>query len=472
MRMLPSVYALCLGGMLLCASGFGARGEAAELTSKSASVQIRLAEEMAENEDWDETARRWIDVLFYFGPSDQEARADFELGAVALQRGRSDLAVAQWRKVIARYPESEWTERAQKALQILGGEMPEPATESPAPYVTEQTPEDERQFLVSDALMAQGLYAFAVRDFLKVTNLYPDSPRAPEARFRIGTCQALLGRPELAMEQWQRVSDDYPESPQAAMARNGIAAWKAMLTTTGLARAEVASDAMAAWRPFRDYGSEVDRGLSYAEDLYENGRFVYALQEYAKVLCDIYTSKGEANSHRDYARYRMGVCAYRLGHWDAAARQWRRLTEDAPGSQWATHANAALASVAVTDPFSSDASLSAQAVPASLPTGLMKRYHLAAQLRDCELPEVAIKEYLKILYVLTPGRSNPLQAEASYLVGVCQHLDGRADLAVAAWRQTIEAYPETEWAAKAETSIQQTNRRETALAVSQAAKQE
>ncbi|MBN1459132.1 MAG: tetratricopeptide repeat protein, partial [Armatimonadetes bacterium] len=286
------------------------------------------------------------------------------------------------------------------------------------------------------------------------------------ARFRIGTCQALLGRPELAMAQWQRVVDDYPESPQAAMARNGIAAWKAMLTLTGLAVAEAVDDALAPWRPFRTYSSEIDKGLSYAEDLYENGQFVYALQEYAKVLCDIYTPKGEPNPHRDYARYRLGVCAYRLGHRDAAARQWRRLAEDAPTSEWAAHANQALAVVGVTDPFSSDASRLAPPLPASLQTGLQKRYHLAALLVDCELPEVAIKEYLKILHVLTAGRPNPLQAEASYLVGVCQHLGRHPDLALAAWRQTVEAYPDTDWAAKAKAAIQQTNRRETAIRTS------
>ena len=85
------------------------------------------------------------------------------------------------------------------------------------------------------------------------------------------------------------------------------------------------------------------------------------------------------------------------------------------------------------------------------------------------MPEVAIKEYLKILYVLTAGRPNPLQAEASYLVGVCQHLGGRPDLALAAWQQTIETYPDTEWAAKAEALTRQTNRREVILKVSQVA---
>lgn len=46
------------------------RADAAGLTPKSVPVQVRLAEEMAANEDWDETVRRWIEVLHYFGPSD------------------------------------------------------------------------------------------------------------------------------------------------------------------------------------------------------------------------------------------------------------------------------------------------------------------------------------------------------------------------------------------------------------------
>ena len=436
------------------------------LTPKSVPVQIRLAEEMAANEDWEEAVRRWIDILYYFGPSDQEARADFELGSLALRRGRSDLAAAQWGKVVTRAPGSEWAERAEKALKLLGEEPPARPAEPAAPYVADGTPEDERQFLVAEADMAHGLVEFAIRDFLKVPNLYPASPRAAEARFRTGTCQALLGRPDLAIAQWERVTEDYAESAYARGAQSGIAAWRAVFEAVGLTESSPALGLDGDWRPFRDHGSAVARGLSYAEDLYENGNVTYALQEYAKVLCDIYTPQGEDNPHAAYARYRMGVCAYRLRHRDAAARQWRRLIEDRPGGEWAGRAARALAAVGATDPFSSDGGRLAPAVPDGLSTGLSKRFHLAAQLVDCELPLVAAKEYLKVIHVLTAGRPNPLQAEASYRLGECHHLRGRPDLACEVWQQTAASYPDTDWAAKAETAIAQAKVRQSALAAS------
>jgi tetratricopeptide (TPR) repeat protein len=208
----------------------------------------------------------------------------------------------------------------------------------------------------------------------------------------------------------------------------------------------------------------VNRGLSYAEDLYENGNIVYALQEYAKVLCDIYTPKGADNPHKPYARYRMGVCAYRLGEPDAAARQWRRVIEDYRDSAAADDARRALAAVSFTDPFSSEGGRPAPGLPSELPSGLVKRFHLAAQLVDCELPLVAIKEYLKVIHVLTAGEPNPFQAEAAYRLGLCQHLRGRPDLAAAAWNTTIAQHPDTQWAEKSRTAITQAAQREAVLA--------
>jgi tetratricopeptide (TPR) repeat protein len=226
------------------------------------------------------------------------------------------------------------------------------------------------------------------------------------------------------------------------------------------------------WQPHRSWASQVDRGLSYAEDLHENGILTYALQEYAKVLCGIYTPEGTTNPHQAYARYRMGVCAYHLRKVDAAARQWRRLIADFPDSPWADRANRALAAVATTDALSSEASRAAPPLPEQLASPLVARHHLAAQLVDCELPLVAVKEYLKVMFVLTAGRPNPLQAEACHRLGVAQHLRGRPDLAVAAWNRCAEEYPDTPWAEKARTQIGRARRLGEALSAGRAATEE
>lgn len=251
-----------------------------------------------------------------------------------------------------------------------------------------------------------------------------------------------------------------------------MAGWLALLDTAEERRADPAEALVdAGWRPFRRYGTEPDRGLSYAEDLYENRIFEYALQEYVKVLCDIYPAGSAGNPHKPYARYRMGVCAYRLGNAVVAARQWRRLLADYPESRWAESAKQALAALEKSDILPSEAMEPAQPVPAQLPTSLEQRYHLAEQLFDCGLPLVASKEYLKILHVVTPGRPNPYQPEAAYKVGRCHHLMGNEGLAIEVWRQAADDYPETEWGRRAREAAEAAQTREAVLARSQEAGQ-
>lgn len=431
--------------------GKGYTGVSAEppLTPKSVPVQVRLAEAMTEHEDWEEAIRRWIDVLYYFGPSESDARAHFEIGSLLLRRGRSDLAASQWEKLIHLYPESEPAARARDALRALGKEPPSGPFEAEAPLVGRDTPEAERQFLVAETDFALGLLEFAIRDYLKVPNLYPESPLAPRARFQVGLCQSLLGQPELALLQWQRVRADYPEAPEAKQAAGAIAAWEAVLALLPAGK----RSASATPRPrFSRFGSEPERGLSYAEDMYENGIVDYALQEYAKVVCEIYTPKGEENPEQAYARFWMGVCAYQLGNPAAAARQWQRLLLEAPESFWSREAKRAL-SLLRAEGWKPELLGSAPALPQDLSVALVARAALADQLLDCGLPLIASKEYLKVIYVLTAGRPNPRQAEAMYQLGVCHQRLGQRELAKRTWQEATQKFPETPWAKRAQDSL-------------------
>jgi len=409
------------------------------LTPKSVPVQVKLAEAMAENEDWDEAIRRWIDILHYFGPSDADARAHFEIGRLLLRRGRPDLAAAQWEKTVRLQPQSDYAVKAGEALRALGKEPPSGPFEPVSPVVTKDTPEDERQFIVAEADLAVGLLEFAIRDYLKVPNLYPASPRAPQARFQAGICQSLLGKPELAIAQWRRLQTDYPGSAETEKAAGATAAWEALLKAVG---AEQAPTTGGGWQRFTAFDTEPDRGLSYAEDLYENGILDYALQEYAKVLCDVYTPKGEGNPHRPYSRYRMGVCAYELGNPTAAVRQWQRLIAEPPESPWSTRAGRMLAVLRLEGLEVASLGM-APALPDDLSSSPASRYALAEQLLDCGLPLIASKEYLKVIHVVTAGRPNPLQAEATYKLGVCHQRLGRLDLAKAAWQRTVDQFPDS-----------------------------
>jgi len=212
------------------------------------------------------------------------------------------------------------------------------------------------------------------------------------------------------------------------------------------------AEAMAENQDWDEAIREPDRGLSYAEDLYENGIPDYALQEYAKVLCDVYTTKGQGNPHRAYARYRMGVCAYELGRPEAAARQWRRLVVEAPESPWSGQAGRAL-SVLSADGLGVVSSGTAPALPDDLSSSPVSRLALAEQLLDCGLPLIASKEYLKVIHVVTAGRPNPLQAEATYKLGICHQRLGRLKLAKTAWQQTVGRFPDSPSAEQARSAL-------------------
>jgi hypothetical protein len=79
----------------------------------------------------------------------------------------------------------------------------------------------------------------------------------------------------------------------------------------------------------------------------------------------------------------------------------------------------------------------------------VSRLALAEQLLDCGLPLIASKEYLKVIHVVTAGRPNPLQAEATYKLGICHQRLGRLELAKAAWQHTVGRFRGSPWAEQA-----------------------
>ncbi len=64
----------------------------------------------------------------------------------------------------------------------------------------------------------------AVREFDRVVELYPSSPRAPAALLRAGGLQRDRGNVARAREYFQRILARYPSSPEAAQARKQLQA--------------------------------------------------------------------------------------------------------------------------------------------------------------------------------------------------------------------------------------------------------
>lgn len=77
----------------------------------------------------------------------------------------------------------------------------------------------------------------AVREFDRVVELYPSSPRSPAALLRAGGLQQDRGNVARAREYFQRIIARYPSSPEAAQARRRLTALRRGRAATPKTRA-------------------------------------------------------------------------------------------------------------------------------------------------------------------------------------------------------------------------------------------
>ena len=78
----------------------------------------------------------------------------------------------------------------------------------------------------------------ALREFDRVVELYPSSPRAPAALLRAGGLQQDRGNVARAREYFQRIIARYPSAPEAAQARRRLRTLTRQRTTTPKARSK------------------------------------------------------------------------------------------------------------------------------------------------------------------------------------------------------------------------------------------
>ncbi len=91
----------------------------------------------------------------------------------------------------------------------------------------------------------------AVREFDRVVELYPSSPRAPAALLRAGGLQQDRGNVARAREYFQRILARYPSSPEAAQARRRLTALRRRRAAGPKPRSKSRRVARRAARPTR-----------------------------------------------------------------------------------------------------------------------------------------------------------------------------------------------------------------------------
>lgn len=87
---------------------------------------------------------------------------------------------------------------------------------------------DEALFTLASDAYAAGRPELALRDFVRLLDAVPTSPRAAEATFRVGQCAQATGRMDDARTFYHEVSTAYPRSSWAAQAKAQLVALPAV----------------------------------------------------------------------------------------------------------------------------------------------------------------------------------------------------------------------------------------------------
>ncbi len=215
-----------------------------------------------------------------------------------------------------------------------------------------------------------------------------------------------------------------------------------------------------------------------ADLLAKHGMREEAIRRYLKVIHTFGPNEFEA-----YAHYRVGELLVAAGNTSAAADQWRQLVRDFPrlrrheyGSPvfeivlagpkialqpeqyYVDQAEQALRELGDM-PEQPCERLLAEACtepPAVLdgdpPKNGKREFALAEDLFLTGDYEFATRDYLKVLTLNYPSS---YRADASFKLGMCDHLRLHNDLAVAQWRWTIEQFPNTQAAKRASAALEQ-----------------
>ncbi|NOY82836.1 MAG: ABC transporter substrate-binding protein [Kiritimatiellaeota bacterium] len=450
--------------------------------------QIQLAMRLEEFGLWREARRRYLKVIYAFGPNHYTARALYRAAVISLRFRARAAARFDLERVVNEYPPpspneydsriltcdgpipgverlpyAHWIRAARLELQGLrrprGRRRPTPALRRDPRVgalfpviVTEGDPpkNGRRELGLGLHLLVTGDPEFAARDLLKVCTLNFPSRWMPEAEYLLGLCARERRLPALARKQWERVVRNWPGSRAATAAQLATAAQP---RTTGDPAPTSTGSGKPAMPPWSGrYDTHVRRALTYACRLFEHEMPLFAFKEYAKVLGGVY---GRATvEDRAEARFRAGVACTALGNSNAAVRQWRIGAARYPDTEWGAMARSRLAALSVRPP---DSAIGLPPLPPPAQGTPEIRFCVAEEFRLAGIydKDEILLEYLKVLTVARPppGKGARMLAAAEFHLGTALNRTGRRRRALELWRHCLEAFPQTPWAAKAKAAL-------------------
>ena len=447
--------------------------------------QVALAERLEAYNILPEARRRYLKVVYTFGPNHYVPRSLYRAGRISAALGTVSAARRDWEQVVAQFPPSgpceldsavlasarkaspvepqpyeHWVSAARTAL----AEVPGPPSAAPAgvrdrrvnelfPVAVEEgdPPKNgKREFSLGLHLLQVGDLGFATRDLLKVVTLTYPSRYMADAEYLLGVCALQRGLPHMARAQWERVLRNHAGTPAALSAAERLH----NLPVTAGPETPPKAPHMPGWT--EAYSTHAERGMTYGMRLFEHGLPLFAFKEMIKLLAGVY-GRHELGAE---ARYRAGVSAAAFGNEKAAARQWALCRAHYPESELA-----AKSAQALTDLPADALAQAGELEPlAPAPKGLSAvRLRLAEEFRLARVLEgdQITLEFLKVLTVARPKPGEGAKIVATAMLGLADSLarTNRTDAALAQWTALREQFPGTPWAKRATEYLRQTSGR-------------
>jgi len=200
------------------------------------------------------------------------------------------------------------------------------------PAAAEAMDEPDRMMSFADGLFDRGIYDLAAREYARLLERFPDFPKAPLARFRLGECRFLRGEYAEAVPCYREVVKKANDAELAAAARLRLGSALYFLEEYGEAR--------KALEPLlsKDVKDHYRCGASYFL-----GRIAAASGDDAKAA-ELFEHACEAGDYRAPAAYSRAKLAVRAGDARAARRYFEMALDLSRGAPLHDYAALAFAS--------------------------------------------------------------------------------------------------------------------------------
>lgn len=242
----------------------------------------------------------------FYKMSDLASRAQFMIGSLYEHEGDWDRALPEYRKVIDYYP-----------LTSMGLRAPI--------YIAEHYQRSD------EIVKADKVYKRAVKGYQKLIDDLSGTSLAPRVKDFLALTYANQGRWSEAIEVWQTIVDEYPDSPGAM----------ATLFTMGEVYQRQIKDLHKAIDVYEGFVERYPQSkiIKYAK--FQIGRLHFIKEDFAQarqVFEEIMENYPEDVEFCASAQLIIASSLEKEEDWDKAMRQYRKLTDNYPGTRAALQA--------------------------------------------------------------------------------------------------------------------------------------